>query len=175
MHLDLTPFRYVIAGLFQGQQKRLLMFFKNYTGHLPCRPVDSCSCRRLTPFDGLSLCVSAVDKLFPFEEVLPHIGYLPLHGCFALRMPHNRRINDESLVLRILQESPIEYGLISVRLHDGSLHVIDNQAPGGTAKEPPCLFDSTYKRRQVLLVCYMHVLMPAEDKRNHEGIQYASY
>jgi hypothetical protein len=94
--------------------------------------------------------VGEVEEVLPAEEVLADVGDPALHFRFPGGVARNSGIDDETAVLRVLEEDARDRGRIAIGAGDDRLEIIDDQPARHAAEEPPRRFQAVEDGLEIL-------------------------
>jgi hypothetical protein len=169
MDLVLAPLRGIEALGFEGEESLPLDVLEDGQRPLPGGPVGPDPRDLEAPAAGLSLDVLPIDPLLAAEEALSDVRNAPLDVGLAGGIGRPGCIDHEAPVASVLFEGPLEDGVVAIRLRDGCLQVVDDDAPGDASEEEPGLLQAVDHVPELLGVGDLHVLVAAVDQDHHQG------
>jgi len=114
-----------------------------------------------------------VGKRLPREPPLTHVRHLVLDAGLVLRMADPRRVHEEATSLRVLGERWVDGRVLRVGAHDRRGHVVEHDALGDAAEEPPGCVQGLAERLDRLPETRPDELVAAHRERDDEHPELA--
>lgn len=168
VHLALPPHRRVEALAGHRAQRSALDLLEHSERALARRAVHAHAGDVVTPANRLALHVRQIDPCLAAEEAVAHVRHAALDVRLAGRVAHDRGVDDEAAVVRVLLERALHRRVVAVRLGDRRLEIVQDDAGGNATEELPRRFEAVDQVGQLLRVRHVHVLMTAVHQRHDQ-------